>query len=185
MDKTMTLAQAIDSLAAQFKGKEWFFEVDADQYGRPVVYVHFHNYATLHDIPDYVGGHQVLVHFAASKTAKRDQFVENQNKPKLPEYKPLPVEAADNLPFELTNGIVDVTDDAELVEDKSVQYLVSELTKLEKQVGSNILQDIFYETHDGRNAVTQLSAKFPEAAAKMQKLYKMYGFDVIYEELDG
>lgn len=67
----------------------------------------------------------------------------------------------------------------------SVRALTDEIDRLERICGSNILQDIFYEIQDGKNAVTNLSAKFPEVRARMQKLYDKYGFDIIYEELDG
>jgi hypothetical protein len=51
--------------------------------------------------------------------------------------------------------------------------------------GSNIMQDIFYEVHDKENAVTNLSAKFPDVRKSMEKLYAQYGFDLIYENMDG
>jgi hypothetical protein len=185
MNKTMELNEAMASLTTLCKGKPWFHDVTPDQYGRPVVYVLYQCEETLHDfIPDHMGGHQVLVHFAASKLMTRDNFVDHGDtslsRLKVPALPKVPL---DNFPIDL---IQDITDEAELVEeDKSVRHLVDELDKLEKQCGSNILQDIFYEVHDGPNAVTNLSAKFPEVRRGMERLYKLYGFDVIYEELDG
>jgi hypothetical protein len=163
-----------------FKDRDWFFDVGVDQHGRPTVYVKYMCHETLYDIPDTLGGRQALVHFAASKLARKDDFVDKPSSLSRPP--PLP-----NLPIPLTKEIVDLTEEAELVEeeDKSVRHLVNELDKLEKQCGSNILQDIFYEVHDGPNAVTNLSAKFPEVRRGLERLYKVYGFDVIYEELDG
>lgn len=67
----------------------------------------------------------------------------------------------------------------------SVRALTDELDRLEKLCGSNVLQDVFYEVHDGENAVTNLSARYPEVRRRVQKIYDKYGFDVIYEELDG
>ena len=67
----------------------------------------------------------------------------------------------------------------------TIADLIKELDKLEKECGSNILQDIFYEVQDGKNAVTNLSARYPDVRKSMEVLFDRYGFDVIYEELDG
>lgn len=78
-----------------------------------------------------------------------------------------------------------VAEEEERQLELSVRALTDELDKLERLCGSNILQDIFYEVHDKGNAVTNLSAKFPEVRQRMEKLHDKYGFDIIYEELDG
>ena len=74
---------------------------------------------------------------------------------------------------------------AEVEENKSLLHLQNELTRLEKVCGSFTLQDIFYEIQDGKNAVTNLSSRYPEVHQAMKRLFDEYGFDVIYEELDG
>lgn len=158
-------------LQEQFVGRPWFHSVGRDQYNRLVVYTNFMCHETLHDIPDRVEGIQVLVHFAASKTATREQFT-NPGKPVL-------TLVLDELePFDVIE-----LDSADLEND--VDDLCKELDKIEKRCGSNIMQDIFYEIHDGKNAVTQLGSRYPEARDALQKLYDEYGFDVIYEEMDG
>lgn len=178
-EKTMTYAEAVDLLSKLCRGKDWFYDIGQDQYGRPVVYINYSCEETLHDIPDLVGGHQVLVHFAASLCTDKSKYVDNGTTTRGV--------TEDNIPVPLTRQIIDVTDHAELIEeeDKSLRHLTDQLDKLEKQCGSNILQDIFYEVHDGRNAVTNLGAKFPEVRSAMEKLYKTYGFDIIYDEMDG
>src|SRR5579885_2068870 len=108
-EKTMTLNEAIDLLAKLFKGEDWFGEVGQDQYGRPVVYVKYMCDATSYDIPDYVGGHQVLCHFVSSKLAKADDFMNHEPTSRLSSPPPLP-----NIPIPLTNKVMDVTDEAEL-----------------------------------------------------------------------
>jgi hypothetical protein len=70
-------------------------------------------------------------------------------------------------------------------EEVNIDDLISDLDDLEDICGSNVLQDIFYEVHDGKNAVTNWSSKFPEVRIALDKLYSTYGFDLIYEELDG
>lgn len=176
MDQNVeTVADAMVRLSETYKGKDWFAEVDRDQYGRIVVYVKYMNHETLHDIPDFAGGRQVLVHFIASKTATRDQFVDHGTVPVKVAPTPVVEQDEDNV--------------SDVEEQKSLQYLQKELDRLEKICGSNTLQDIFYECHDEDmspgSAVTNLSARYPEVRERIEKLYDMYGFDVIYEELDG
>jgi hypothetical protein len=144
---------------------------------------------TLHSIPDTIAGKQVLVHFAASKTATREQFVETPA-PKLnlspSEFiqKTREAQAQD-----IDVGVGQMLDELDVgsmnTEELSMRYLEDELDSLEKICGSNCLQDIFYEIQDGRNAVTNHSLHYPDVRSRMEKLYLKYGFDVIYESLDG
>lgn len=174
----MDYNQAVDHLSQRFKAKDWFYDIGQDQYGRIVVYVHYMNYETLHDIPDQLGKYQVLVHFAASILASKEQFFA---KPALTDIK------TGTLPPPPEEQIVDVVGSVvgADTEEKSLRYLQDELDRLEKMCGSYTLNDIFYEIQDGKNAVTNMSARYPEVRTRLEKLYKMYGFDVIYEELDG
>lgn len=166
----------LDLLQEQFAGRDWFHSVGTDQYGRYVVYAKYMCHETLYDIPDRLEGKQVLCHFAASKTATRETYTN----PKKSES------VEDNIPFEL---IPDVTDEVEFIEEPNapldLRELIKELDKMERVCGSNIMQDIFYEVHDKNNAVTNLSAKFPDVRKNMEKLYAQYGFDLIYENMDG
>jgi len=161
----------VEELISLFKGRDWFHSVGHDQYGRLVVYTNFMCHETLHDVPDRVAGKQVLVHFAASMLATREQFTDTQVKPRL-----------ELVPEETFDSAVEL-DSSELEND--VDDLCRELDKLEKKCGSNILQHIFYEVHDGKNSLTNFSTRYPEVREKMETLYAEYGFDIIYEELDG
>jgi hypothetical protein len=175
--------KVLELLHYLFKDRDWFDSVGVEKHGRPTVYIKYSCEETLYDIPDYVGGRQVLSHFASSKGAREVELT----------FRP----HEDNIPIPLTNKIPDVADEVELEDpDGTVELpssfleydltgLCKELDRLEKQCGSNCLQDIFYEVHDGRNAVTNNSARYPEVRSSLEKLYKEYGFDVIYEELDG
>jgi hypothetical protein len=163
-------------LHEKFKDYPWYHSVGKDQYGRLVVYVNYRCHETLYDIPDYVGAQQVLVHFASSKTATREQFVNDKSVRKLSSATLPPV-----LELVVDDEIEDLTNEAEL--DK--EDLILELDRLEGICGSNILQDIFYEIHDGKNAVTKMSTRYPEVSASLHELYDFYGFDVIFNELDG
>src|SRR5579859_2010820 len=75
--------EVLEQLRQMFKDRDWFHDVGVEEYGRPVVYIKYMCHETLYDIPDYVGGRQVLSHFAASKTARADQFT-NQKEDNIP-----------------------------------------------------------------------------------------------------
>jgi hypothetical protein len=162
-------------LRDSFKDRDWFHSVDLDKSNRLVVYVKYMCEETTYDIPRQVEGVNVLCHFAGSKNISQELFSHKNVKPKK------------NLPsLEVVDG---VGDDLEFIEEPNtpldLRELVAELDRLEKMSGSNIMQDIFYETHDGINAVTNLSSKFPDVRRGMEKLYNQYGFDLIYENMDG
>jgi hypothetical protein len=162
-------------LTEKLKDYDWFHSVGLDVFGRLVVYVNYLNLDVYNNVPDTISGQRLLIHFASNKEAKRDQFTGSERKT-LPS---LPVIEMD---------VIDITDEVELLEDESppdLRSLTNELDRLEKICGSHIMQDIFYEVHDGGNAVTNLSVKFPEVRSGIEKLYQRYGFDVIYEEMDG
>jgi hypothetical protein len=178
----MDLNEGMEYLKGLYKDKDWFHSVGTDQYGRLVVYVNYMCDDNLRNVVDNVGKTQVLVHFSASKTATRDQFVDK------PQSRLLPL-ATGTLPpppppEEQIVDIVGSVAGAD-TEEKSLRHLQNELDRLEKMCGSYTLQDIFYEVQDGKNAVTNLSARYPEVRKSLEKLFDQYGFDVIYEELDG
>ncbi len=182
---TTKLAEGMHQLNQLCKGKDWFYDIDVDKFGNLIVYVRRLSEEILRFVPDTVAGFPVLVHFFSSKTVKPNDF----SSAPAPRSVPPP-----RLP-----PVVDVSAEAEYLgqdeddmEELPSSYLVSdistlarELDRLERICGSNILQDIFYEIHDGKNAVTNLSAKFPEVAKSLSALYDEYGFDIIYEEMDG
>lgn len=150
---------------------EWFYEVVAEA-RRYVVYVTYMEGSQDAIIPDFVQGKQVVVHFAST----------------APGYKTDYVSKPTSLSFDRSSFQVAAPKRAEplyVSETPSIQVLTDELDRLERQCGSNILQDIFYEIHDGKNAVTNLRAKFPDVHNAMIRLYNDYGFDTIYDELDG
>src|SRR6185436_712808 len=136
---------------------DWFCDVELDDLGRFVVYVDRMDLNFIRSTPDKIGGHHVLFHYISSQ-------------PMLKEKQPNHIVNVENYPTE------------EL--ETNLDSLIFELDRLEKICGSNILQDIFYEVHDGKNAVTNLSNKFPEVRQVLDSLYNEYGFDLIYEELD-
>lgn len=166
----MTTISPLVWLQEKYSSKPWFHSVGTDQYGRYVVYIKYSCMETLADIVDYVGGKQVMVHFASSLTASKSQYTEDLTVRKVP-----------------VPTLQETMDDVAEVELPPVDLseLTGELDKLEKICGSHILQDIFYEIHDGSNAVTNLSARYPVVRTSLDRLYVQYGFDIIYEEMDS
>ncbi len=153
------------------KDKPWFHSTDTDASGRIIVYVTYIDKDVLASVPNTLDGKQVLVHFAGAKLATREKFTNV-----ITHGFTYP----DNSPS-LCDRDIDTPEE----EDADLAHLISELDRLERLCGSNTLQDLFYETHDGDNAVTNQSKFFPEIRSALEKIYNQYGFDVIYNELDG
>jgi len=161
------LQLVVATLKEKFQKNQWFHDVVLDRYNRPVVYVYELTREIDEAVPQTLGGRQVLVHWASSLIFKKEQFVSNGTEAAISLVKV----KAEELP----------SSDLEL----DLSDLTLTLDSLEKICGSNILQDIFYEVHDGPNSVTNLSARHPEVREALNKLYDEFGFDIIYEELDG
>jgi hypothetical protein len=160
---------------------DWFCEVVAEA-RRYVVYVTQMDASQDTIIPDWMHGKQVVVHFASNAPDAKNNFV-NKVSARLPAYTPfgkheelVVLTAEDVKLFQATGGFPKV--------EPNIKALTDELDRLEKQCGSNILGDVFFEIRDGHNAVTNLSARFPEVRQSLQKLYDKYGFDALYSELE-
>lgn len=174
----MNTQEAIQTLKKQFQSKDWFSDVDQDNFNKIVVYVKYLSSEVITSIPDRIGGHYILVHFANSKIADSKQFITDASIWQPPQTK--------------GKWIVETVKNIELDHLKEPMVcrpikpphsdLIGELDRLALICGENILQDIFYEIVDGKNALTNLSPKFPEVRKSMEKLYDMYGFETINEE---
>jgi hypothetical protein len=160
------MQEGLEYLSRLLDKYDWFDEACIEG-RRYIVYVFQMGSGIEENIPDQVTGYQVVVHFAAAKNIIADHYLHSCSKIGNLTLEDL----AEELPSDLL--IPDLSD------------LCKELDRLEKICGSNILQDIFYEIKDGKNAVTNLRAKFPDVHKAMIKLYDEYGFDPIYNEMDG
>lgn len=179
-----------DWLLQQCKGQPWLEEIGKDKYGCYVVYVKYMDKTVV--TPDRTpDGQQVKCHFATSLLTNQNKYL---NIPESPTALKLHVPKDPMMTFkgDVRRADADATTAPtvdEVVgteeEEKSILYLQKELDRLEKQCGSYTLQDIFYEVHDQKNAVTNASERYLEVRKSLEKLYKLYGFDTIYEELDG
>ena len=177
----MEMQEGLKALEQLLDPYDWFYEVCAEA-RRYVVYVHRMEKEQNTVIPDSIMGHQVVVHFASSRMLEPGAYlVKSESPTALKPFSATPAKEVDAGQM-LDELDLDVPQGTQ-VPDTSA--LTRELDRLEKQCGSNILQDIFYEIHDKVNAVTNLGAKFPEVRESLMALYQAYGFDTIYEELDG
>lgn len=59
-----------------------------------------------------------------------------------------------------------------------IRYLTSICKK-------SLLQDIFYEVHDGSDAVTNFSSALSDVRQILEDLYNTYGYDLLYERLEA
>jgi hypothetical protein len=152
----------VKELDEMLSSHDWFHSAGKDEFGRLVVYVNWMSKDILGDlVPREISGNQVVVHFASFKLATREKYTD------------CPTKAKELIPLSEDEESVDLVN------------LIKELDRLEAICGSNMLQDIFYEIHDQKNAVTNLSSKFPQVRNAMEKLYNEYGFDIIFEEMDS
>lgn len=185
----------LTSLRHAYAGKDWFYDVGYDQYGRVVLYINFECHETIWDIPDKLEGKQVLVHFAASAPNAQREFVNKPQSKYIPMHVPMS-EVIKELGDPITWDVEDAeyeksirqaspdTEEQDQELERRVQKLTEELDRLEKICGTNILADIFFEENDQVNAITNLSAKFPQVREKMHQLYQEYGFEILYNELE-
>jgi len=145
-----------DQLNQICDGKDWFNGIDVDTAGRYIVYANFINAEVFQTVPSTLNSKQVLIHFASNKNAKAEQFAFDPNAP---------------------TEVIDM-------DDISISSLISSLDCLKKEYGSFVLETIFFEIHDGDDAITSLSPSYPVARNEMQKLYDQFGFDVLFSEFE-
>lgn len=167
--------EEIEQLTNMFKNHNWFHSIGIDQYGRYVIYTHFMCKEIFDDIPDFMFGKQVIIHFASSKMARLENFITNVNLKSFSKSESIPTSFEKMLP--------DIDESSASSLENDIDYLISELSRLRKICNPNNLDSIFYEEHDGKNAVTNLSIKFPEVREAMGILYNIYGFDLIYDNI--
>jgi hypothetical protein len=164
----MDVREATNMIVNQFQDREWFANAVAQDSILPhqvIVLTKWQSKDILMEIPETFAGYQVLVHFSSSK----------------PIVSPLSTHFAPAS----SEPEPDESQVSESMRPLDINYLIKELDRLERLCGSRTLQDIFYEIHDGKNAVTNMSSKYSEVRIPLEKLYNSFGFDVIYEEIDG
>lgn len=155
----MEIHEALDKISSSIKHNDWFYDISIDGPNKIIVYTKWQSGDIIKQIPEFIDNIQVLVHFVPRTISWA---------PKTP-----------------TIIVAQSNTDSDEGPEYNINDLIKELDRIEKLCGSHTLQDIFYEIHDGKNAVTNLSARYPEVRRDLELLYDRYGFDVIYEEIDG
>lgn len=183
----MEVQEGLKILVQKYSHQPWYDSVGLDKYGRYVVYVHTMNMEIMKTVEPSLDGKQVLMHYASSKPENMKKYITEYNWNTIKSST-----TTENKfdPFARDPRIGHLGKfDLEKIESESepadIDELIAELDRLEKICGTHGLETIFYEVHDGKNAVTNLSVKYPEVKKSMQKLYDTYGFDIIYEEIEG
>ncbi len=181
--ETMELSEALSTLNQKMFYYDWYAKkvaVNTMLYNSIVVYAHRIDAAVYAAVPDKIGNWDVRVHFFASYNANADTF-KVAPKTLLEQFAtkvgtvPTGMLAATSL----TPPVEEVTELTE--EDFDVS---EEVWQLSKQCGWDALEEIFYEIHDGPNAITERSKDFPGVAASIKELYDLVGFDVLAEEIE-
>lgn len=138
-----------------------------------IAYVHLMNAEVFAVVPDKCEGYDVKVHFIASAPIEPGAPSPYVSSPQArPAFNPAALAPAKPLL------------DEEPVFTQTLD-VHNEIWKLQRVCGKDALTDIFYEIHDGDDAVTELSEEYPAVRAELQKLYNEFGFDVLFEELDA
>lgn len=119
-----------------------------------LVYVKEMSLDILQAIPQKIDGKPVFVHFLSSKNVSIDHYVDKKD-------------------FGSTTQ-----------SGSEYQMLHCELSDMRKLCDYSSILDIFYEIHDGDNAITSFSEEYPMIKESMKVLYNKYGFDPIFKEIN-
>ena len=148
----------MENFINQLKMYDWFLDLVCEN-KTLYVFVSQMDLNFIANTPHYIDGFRVLFHFKEKPTykveIKNSYHVDDESSP-----------------------------DYDLNENKFDYDFVGVLEDLKTRCPINILIDIFYEVHDGKNAVTNYAKKYPEVFIDLEKLYMKYGFDLLYEEID-
>jgi hypothetical protein len=175
----MELADAIHELHQKLFYYDWYAkrtEINPILHHCIVAYVHRMIPEVYAVVPDMIGDWQVRVHFVASVASTADAFKVD---PKSFAVSPTAVFTPEDI---RQMKVLPVSEDP-VVEEVDLD-VHNECWKLAKICGWQNLEDLFFEVHDGNNAVTQVRESFPDAYEKLSMLYELVGFDVLSEELD-
>lgn len=165
-----SLQDALHSLKVQLHGYPWFAQQTAKHdslHNAIVAYVHLMNREIETLVPLKVDGWDVRAHFVGS--ANTLSTAEKKSAPLSTAHPVAPV-------------VVQLLQ--EEPEFTTTLDIHNEIWKLRRVCGKENLTDIFYEIHDGDDAVTNHSEQFPLVREKLQSLYNEFGFDLLFEEID-
>lgn len=168
-----SMEDAIHRLHVLLHGREWYAGkvlANPNLHNSIIAYVKYNTLEIEEAVPRLMEGYDVRVHFAGSlgESAKPNTTLGVFNPSALA---PQPVVAAPE----------PSSDDFMLAPAGDIH---NALWNLRRACGRENLENIFYEIHDGTNALTCVSKEFPEVRTKLQTLYDEFGFDILFEEID-
>ena len=180
----MELSEALDQLNKKLFSYDWYakkVEKNSILHGSIVAYVHRMDSEVYALVPDYIGPWTVRIHYIASFFGPEKSVYQTMVDAQKVEAKSKLQKLADEI-GDLPTTLLAVGSLER--EDNMLDVDVSdEIWKLSKLCGWQNLEDIFYEVHDGVNAVTNQSEAFPEVRTKLEYLYELVGFDVLADEI--
>lgn len=175
--ETLQLSEALEQLNQKMFYYDWYAKkvaVNTMLHNSIVVYAHRIDAAVYAAVPDKIGNWDVRVHFFASYNASADSFKVDPKS--FTVSKDAVFSPATIAQLKVVEPTIELTE-----EDFDVS---EEVWQLSKQCGWDALEEIFYEIHDGPNAITERSKDFPGVAASIKELYDLVGFDVLAEEIE-
>jgi hypothetical protein len=178
------MQEGLKALSKLLDPYDWFYDVLIED-RRYVVYVHQMDASQDVVIPDRMLGYQVVVHFASAIMTNKDDYL---NKSPSLGWSSVMQEVVTPLSPKIAIAplpkVIPQKPERAVVKEPDNE-LLNELSRLQQVYGSNILENVFFEVRDGKNAVTNLSSLFPEVSQSIQRLYREYGFDIIYQQLEN
>lgn len=163
----------IEQLSNLLSQYPWFKGVEKDSFGRLVVYSDSFSSEVFSKVPENFENERVLLHFAASKSVNKDNYITDLRK-NQEIFLEEPV---------CINTVAEPYVKSSSDEEEADQCLNWELESLNNLFDYDILYHIFFEVHDGKNAITQLSNTYKDARLAMEDLYEIYGFDMLHTKL--
>jgi hypothetical protein len=81
------------------------------------------------------------------------------------------------------NDYINHIDVDSITERDPLSGLLATISQLKSFYDKSLLENIFFEVHDGKNAITDYSMMVPQLRGEIEKLYSIYGFDILYKKL--
>jgi hypothetical protein len=150
----------IDQLTENLTPYNWFagkVMQDPSANNSVIVYVHYMSGDVLQIVPDKIDGVGVAVHFLSSCPTEIKDYVNRVNVSSMPKLDKF---VGTRVPLSAVPK--------EVRDEPNLQEILWNLTR---ECGRDNLISVFFEVHDGDDAVTNVSEEYPMVRKAMEKLY--------------